>query len=151
MSEKNLKRLGRGVLLGLGIFMSIPVSQVFAQDIKVLRDDVRQYQLRIEKIKTGDTTRYNSEMSQISSWIDEALILIGKEEKEKVSSLVLKLGVYIDFVEASMLRDVEMGKAMEAEAKLKALKAEYGKLEAQVQQLTAEEDVLKSKADSMKK
>ncbi len=151
MSEKNLKRLGRGVLLGLGIFMSIPVSQVFAQDIKVLRDDVRQYQLRVEKIKTGDTARYNSEMSQISSWIDEALILIGKEEKEKVSSLVLKLGVYIDFVEASMLRDVEMGKAMEAEAKLKALKAEYGKLEAQVQQLTAEEDVLKSKADSMKK
>ena len=50
-----------------------------------------------------------------------------------------------------MLRDVEMGKAMEAETKLKALKAEYGKLEAQVQQLTAEEDVLKSKADSMKK
>ena len=151
MSEKNFKRIGRGVLLGLGIFMSIPASQVFAQDIKVLRDDVRQYQVRVEKIKTGDTSRYNTEMSQISSWIDEALILIGKEEKEKVSSLVLKLGVYIDFVEASMLRDVEMGKAMEAETKLKALKAEYGKLEAQVQQLTAEEDVLKSKADSMKK
>ena len=81
MSEKNFKRIGRGVLLGLGIFMSIPASQVFAQDIKVLRDDVRQYQVRVEKIKTGDTSRYNTEMSQISSWIDEALILIGKEEK----------------------------------------------------------------------
>ena len=151
MSEMCFKRLGWGVLLGLGIFMSIPASQVFAQDIRVLRDDIRQYQLRVEKIKTGDTVRYNNEMAQISSWIDEALILIGKEEAEKVSSLVLKLGVYIDFVEASMLRDVEMGKAMEAEAKLKALKAEYGKLEAQVQQLTAEEEVLKSKFDSMKK
>ena len=151
MSEKSIGRLGRGVLLGLGIFMSLPVAQSFAEDIRVLRDDVRQYQVRVDRIKTGDTTRYNNEMAQISSWIDEALILIGKEEADKVSSLVLKLGVYIDFVEASMLRDVEMGKAMEAEAKLKALKAEYGKLEAQVQQLTAEEDVLKSKFDSMKK
>lgn len=151
MSEKSIGRIGRGVLLGLGIFMSLPVAQGFAEDIRVLRDDVRQYQVRVDRIKTGDTTRYNNEMAQISSWIDEALILIGKEEADKVSSLVLKLGVYIDFVEASMLRDVEMGKAMEAEAKLKALKAEYGKLEAQVQQLTAEEDVLKSKFDNMKK
>ena len=151
MSEKSIGRIGRGVLLRLGIFMSLPVAQGFAEDIRVLRDDVRQYQVRVDRIKTGDTTRYNNEMAQISSWIDEALILIGKEEADKVSSLVLKLGVYIDFVEASMLRDVEMGKAMEAEAKLKALKAEYGKLEAQVQQLTAEEDVLKSKFDNMKK
>ena len=151
MSCKIFKQLGLSALLGLGIFASIPATQGFADDIRVLRDDVRQYQNRVEKIKTGDTTRYNNEMAQISSWIDEALILIGKEETEKVSSLVLKLGVYIDFVEASMLRDVEVGKAMEAEAKLKALKAEYGKLEAQVQQLTAEEEVLKNKFDTMKK
>ena len=39
---------------------------------------------------------------------------------------------------------------MEAESKLKALKAEYGKLEAQVQQLTAEEEILSKKLESGK-
>jgi peptidoglycan hydrolase CwlO-like protein len=90
-------------------------------------------------------------MSQLSSWIDESLILIGKDETDKVRTLSLKIGVYLDFVEASVARDKAMGDAMEAESKLKALKAEYGKLEAQVQQLTAEEEVLQAKLNSMQK
>ena len=90
-------------------------------------------------------------MSQIKSWIDESLILIGKDELDKVKGLSMKISVTLDFVEASVARDKAMGKAMEAETKLKALKAEYGKLDALIQQLEAEEDVLTKKLESMKK
>ena len=76
--------------------------------------------------------------------------MIGKDEGDKVKALSLKIGVYLDFVEASVARDKAMGKAMEAESKLKALKAGYGKLEAQVQQLTAEEEILSKKLESGK-
>ena len=117
-----------------------------AQDARSYRKDISDYQTQVERIKTdGDTSRYSSELAQVSSWIDEALILIGKDDAAKVKELVLKIGVYVDFVDASMKRDQAMTKALEAESKLKALKAEYGKLEAQVQQLTAEEEVLTGK------
>jgi len=129
-----------------GLLMAVSLSgAAFAQDAQAYRSDISQYQTRMEQIKGGDTARYNSEVDQIKSWIEEALILIGKDEKDKVKTLVLKIGVYVDFVEASMARDKAMGSAMEAESKLKALKAEFGTLEAQVQQLTAEEEILHGK------
>ncbi len=148
---KHLKLAGRSFLLGLALFISMPTVQALAQNIQTYRDEIRQYQNRVEQIKTGDSSRYNTEMSQIASWIDESLILIGKDEVDKVKSLVLKIGVYVDFVEASMARDVAMRGAIEAETQLKALKAEYGKLDAQVQQLTAEEAILQEKLNSLKK
>ena len=142
-----MKLSGRTLAAGI-LLASIPATQVFAQEINVYREEIKQYQNRMDKIKTGETTRYNSELSQISSWIDESLILIGKKEVDQVKALSLKIGVYVDFVEASMARDVAMGEAMEAESKLKALKAEYGKLEAQVQQLTAEKELLQSQLNN---
>ncbi|MBR4986280.1 MAG: hypothetical protein IKY83_11155 [Proteobacteria bacterium] len=151
MKKLNLSRSVRAMMAGLAIFMSIPAASAFGQDIQVYRDEIRQNQNRMERFKTMDTTRYSSEMSQISSWIDEALILIGKEETEKVKTLSLKIGVYVDFVDASLERDRVMGEAMESESKLKSLKAEFGKLDATVQQLTAEEEVLQNKLASMKK
>ena len=151
MKKLNLSRSVRAMMAGLAIFMSIPAASAFGQDIQVYRDEIRQNQNRMERFKTMDTTRYSSEMSQISSWIDEALILIGKEETEKVKTLSLKIGVYVDFVDASLERDCVMGEAMESESKLKSLKAEFGKLDATVQQLTAEEEVLQNKLASMKK
>ena len=117
-----MKLSGRTLAAGI-LLASIPATQVFAQEINVYREEIKQYQNRMDKIKTGETTRYNSELSQISSWIDESLILIGKKEVDQVKALSLKIGVYVDFVEASMARDVAMGEAMEAESKLKALKA----------------------------
>jgi hypothetical protein len=147
----NLKSIVRVPALGLALTLLIPASFASAQDIKVYRDEIRQYQIRVDQLKSQEHTRYNSEMSQLSSWIDESLILIGKDETDKVRTLSLKIGVYLDFVEASVARDKAMGEAMEAESKLKALKAEYGKLEAQVQQLTAEEEVLQAKLNSMQK
>ncbi len=135
-----------GYLMAAGLSLVLFSGVAHAQDARSYRNDISAYQLRVEKIKMdGDTSRYNSEMSQIASWIDEALILIGRDDAQKVKSLVLKIGVYVDFVEASMKRDVALGRAIEAESKLKALRAEYGKLEAQVQQLAAEEEVLQKK------
>ncbi len=151
MSNLSLNHFGRTFLLGIAIAFSAPTSLALAQDIKTSRDDIRQYQNRLDQIKTADTTRYSSDLSQISSWIDEALILIGKNENDKVKTLAMKIGVYIDYVEASLERDSKMKDAMEAEAELKALKAEYGKLDAMVQQLTAEEEVLQKKLADMTK
>lgn len=148
--QVHFKSFARALTLGMALSMTLPAGYAAAQDIKVYRDEIRQYQIRVDQLKTQTPTKYNSEMSQLSSWIDESLILIGKDEVEKVSTLALKIGVYVDFVEASVARDKAMNEAMEAESKLKALKAEYGKLEAQVQQLTAEEEVLQAKLDSMK-
>jgi len=138
-----------GLVLSACLGVSLFSGTAMAQDARSYRNDISAYQLRVDKLKMdGDTTRYNSELSQIASWIDEALILIGKDEASQVKELVMKIGVYVDFVDASMQRDVAMGKAMEAESRLKALKADYGKLEAQVQQLAAEEEVLNSKLGS---
>ncbi len=146
-----LKSTGRALMLGLAFTFALPAVQAAAQDIKVYRDEIRQYQIRVDQLKTQAPTQYNSEMAQLSSWIDESLILIGRDETEKVRDLALKIRVYVDFVEASTARDKATSKAVEAESKLKALKAEYGKLDAMVQQLTAEEEVLQAKLNSMKK
>lgn len=154
MANLKLRFAVRSILTGLAFAMILPATQAFSQDAKTLRDDIRQSQSRFEQLKiqyNSGTARYNSEMSQITSWIDEALILIGKDEIDKVKTLSLKIGVYIDFVDASLQRDVAMSNALEAESRLKSLKAEHGKLEAQVQQLEAEEQVLQSKLDSLKK
>ena len=151
MKKLNLDRSVRNLMAGLAIFMSIPMASAFGQDLQGYRDSIRQSQNRMERFSTMDTTRYSSEMTQIRSWIDEAMILIGKEETDKVKVLAMKIGVYVDFVDASLERDRVMGEAMEAESKLKSLKAEYGKLEAMVQQLTAEEEVLQGKLSGMKK
>ena len=141
-----------GYLMAAGLGLTLFSGVAMAQDARSYRNDISEYQVRVDKIKAdGDTTRYNSELSQIASWIDEALILIGRDDASKVKELVVKIGVYVDFVDASMKRDAAMTKAMEAESKLKALKAEYGKLEAQVQQLTAEEAILQEKLNSLKK
>ena len=145
-----LKGMVRALVAGGLLVAVLPFGQAMAQDAKTYRDSIKQYQIRADQLKSESTARYNSEMSQISSWIDESLILIGKDEGDKVKALSLKIGVYLDFVEASVARDKAMGKAMEAESKLKALKAEYGKLEAQVQQLTAEEEILSKKLESGK-
>ena len=146
-----LKSTCRALMLGLAFTFVLPAVQAAAQDIKVYRDEIRQYQIRVDQLKAQAPSQYNSEMSQLSSWIDESLILIGRDETEKVRDLALKIRVYVDFVEASTARDKATSKAVEAESKLKALKAEYGKLEAMVQQLTAEEEVLQAKLNSMKK
>lgn len=154
MAKFQLHFAARTLLLGLGFALALPTAQAFSQDAKTYRDQIRQEQNRFETIKItykDSTARYNSEMSQITSWIDEALILIGKDEIDKVKTLSMKIGVYIDFVDASLKRDVAMKGAMEAESRLKSLKAEHGKLEAQVQQLEAEEAVLQQKLDTIKK
>lgn len=137
--------------MGLLVCAALPATAAVAQSATSYRDTIKQYQLRIDQLKAESTTRYNGDMSQIKSWIDESLILIGKDELEKVGGLALKIGVTLDFVEASVARDKAMGKAMEAEAKLKSIKAEYGKLDALIQQLEAEEDVLTKKFESLKK
>ncbi|MBQ8036653.1 MAG: hypothetical protein IJ268_06635 [Proteobacteria bacterium] len=151
MKKLNLNRSVRAFMVGLAVFMSIPAASAFGQDIQKYRDDIRQNQNRVERLKTMDTTRYSSEMTEISNWIDEARILIDKDETDKVKTLSLKIGVYVDFVEVALERDRVMGEAMEAESRLKSLKADYGKLDAMVQQLTAEEEVLQGKLESMKK
>lgn len=148
---KSIKTVARSLVMGLLVCAALPATAAVAQSATSYRDTIKQYQLRIDQLKAESTTRYNGDMSQIKSWIDESLILIGKDELEKVGGLALKIGVTLDFVEASVARDKAMGKAMEAEAKLKSIKAEYGKLDALIQQLEAEEDVLTKKFESLKK
>lgn len=145
------KSVVKSVGLGILICGAIPSTLALAQSATSYRDSLKQYQIRVDQLATESTARYNGEMSQIKSWIDESLILIGKDELDKVKALSMKISVYIDFVESSVARDKAMNKAMEAETKLKALKAEYGKLDAMIQQLAAEEDVLTKKLETMKK
>ena len=147
---KHLKKLGMGLLLGTCLLMAGQTSAM-AQDINDYRESIRDYQTRMDKLKLTVTSRYNSEMESISEWIEQSLILIGKNELNKVNSLVVKTGVYLDYVEASVAKDAARGEAMTAETELKARKAEYGKLEAEVQQLEAEAELLTKQLDAMKK
>ncbi|MBQ9396181.1 MAG: hypothetical protein IJU23_11810 [Proteobacteria bacterium] len=151
MAKFNLRTTAGSLVLGVLLFAAVPTANAFAQDIQTCRAEIQQLQNRVSKLRAEDVSRYNNEMDQITSWIDEANILIGKDEAKKVKLLSVKIGVYIDFVAASIERDKAMRGATEAESKLKAIKAEYGKLEAQVQQLVAEEEVLQEKLASLKK
>lgn len=151
MANFNLRATAGSLFLGVLLSAACPAINAFAQDIQTCRSEIQHHQNRVDQLKIEDVSRYNSEMAQISSWIDEALILIGKDEAKKVKTLSIKIGVYIDFVNASLERDKAMGRAIEAEGKLKALKAEFGKLDAQIQQLAAEEEVLQNKLASLKK
>ena len=143
-----IKKFGMGLLLGAFLVVA-GQSLAFADDVSSYRESIHKYQDRMNELSSKDTGRYNSEMSSISEWIEQALIMIGKNELTQVKSLVVKAGVYLDYVEVSVKKDEAMGKAMTAESSLKALKAEYGKLEAEVQQLEAEEEVLTKKLESM--
>ncbi len=148
---KSMKSFAKSVAAGLILCAALPASAALAQSATSQRDAIKQYQIRVDQLSNESTARYSGDMSQIKSWIDESLILIGKDELGKVKSLSMKIAVTLDFVESSVARDRAMGKAMEAESKLKTLKAEYGKLDAQIQQLAAEEEVLTKKLESMKK
>lgn len=140
-----------GSLMALSMGLLLFSGVAFAQDARSYQKDVTEYKARVEKIKSdGDTSRYSSELKQIDSWIDESFMRIGEKDADKVKELVMKIGVYVDFVDASMKRDVAVGRAMEAESRLKTLKSDYGKLEAQVQQLAAEEEVVKTKLGAAK-
>jgi len=151
MAKFNLRAAAGSLFFGVLLTAAVPAVNAFAQDIQTCRAEIQQHQKRVEKLKVEDVSRYNNEMSKISSWIEEASVLIEKNEAKKVKTLSVKIGVYIDFVAASIERDKVMRNATEAESKLKAIKAEYGKLDAQIQQLVAEEEVLQEKLASLKK
>lgn len=149
MGEGIVKRSIPAIMGGL-LLAFLPTTQALGQGAGTYRSQIDQYQIRVDQTKRmGDTARYEAELSQIKSWIDESLILIGKDELSTVKEIVMKIGVYVDFVEASMARDKAMGEALEAESKLKSLKSEYGALEAQVQQMTAEKDLLQKQLDEL--
>ena len=81
-----LKGMVRALVTGGLLVAVLPFGQAMAQDAKTYRDSIKQYQIRADQLKSESTARYNSEMSQISSWIDESLILIGKDEGDKVKA-----------------------------------------------------------------
>jgi len=148
MAGITLGRFGRGLLFGSLFMFALPAVEVFAQDTSTFRDEIRRQQIRVDQLKLEESPRYNSEMAEISSWIDEALILIGKGDVAKVRMLVLKSGVYIDYVETNLAKDKAVAAVRDAESRLRALKAEHGKLEAMVQQLSAEADILQQQLDA---
>ncbi|MCL2326605.1 MAG: hypothetical protein FWC40_08955 [Proteobacteria bacterium] len=148
MAGISLGRLSRGLLFGSLFMFTLPAAAVFAQDTSTFRDEIRRQQIRVDELKREEIPRYNSEMAEISSWIDEALILIGRGNVPQVRMLVLKSGVYIDYVEANLARDRAVAGARDAESRLRALRADHGKLEAMVQQLSAESEILRQQLDT---
>lgn len=151
MNKRKMSRAGRVCVLGLLLSLCLPIASAFSQTAAVYRDEIRQQQKKVEQIALEDSPKYHSEMAQVASWIDEALILIDKKDLSKVKNIVLKAGTYIDYVEASLLRDKANTAAVDAETRLRSLKADHGKLEAVVQQLSAEEAMLKKELEGLKK
>ncbi len=143
-----IRKFGLVLLLGFGLSI-VGGTSAFADDIASYRESIHDYQARLSKLKTQDPLKYSSEMASVSEWIEQALILIGRNELQQVKSLVVKSGVYLEYIEVSIAKDAKLVEALNAETELKALKAEYGKLEAEVQQLEAEESLLTKKIESM--
>lgn len=125
------------------LVVSLP-TLASASDGTKERDAVRSYQHRADMLKQTDAKQYASELTSISNWIEEALVLIGKEEVEKVQTLNEKIAVHLDYVEAGLQRDVVVGNAEQSKKKLDELKATQGKLAAEIQQLKAREAKLQA-------
>ena len=84
---KSFKAVAKSLVMGLLICVAVPATAAVAQSASSYRDTIKQYQIRIDQLSSESTTRYNGDMSQIKSWIDESLILIGKDELNKVKGL----------------------------------------------------------------
>ena len=124
-------------------------SQAFAQDIPTVRDELSRYRAQVERMQTVDTSKYSAEMSQIRSWLSEGDAQVASEDADAARNTAMRIGVYLEYVDTAMARDIVEGDAVAEEEKLKALRAEYGKIEAEVQQLQAEQDVLDQKLKSL--
>ena len=76
---KSFKAVAKSLVMGLLICVAVPATAAVAQSASSYRDTIKQYQIRVDQLSSESTTRYNGDMSQIKSWIDESIILIGKD------------------------------------------------------------------------
>ena len=113
-----------------------------AQEGTKYREEIRTFQNKLDEVKKSETSKYTSEISQIDNWINEALVKIGQEDYSTTRSLNIKTAVYLDYVKAGIKRDKIKIKQKEVEDALAKLKTEKGTLEAEVQQLAAQEKKL---------
>lgn len=137
MLRKNIHKFGKMLMLLL-LLVGLP-TLASADDGAKHREEVRSYQNRADMLKQADAKQYATELTKVSGWIEEALVLIGKEEFGKVKVLNERIGLYLRYIEVGLERDATVAKAKHTKEKLDKLKAAQGKLSAEIQQLKARE------------
>jgi chromosome segregation ATPase len=147
--KKTWKKLFTGAVSAAALFAMMPAMQAFGQDLQTSRDEIRRYQSQVERMQTVDTSKYKAEMQQIEVWLRQAESQIAEKDAQGAHNTALRIGVYLEYVDTAMARDIVIGDAEKEEIKLRALRADYGKLEAEVQQLQAEQDKLNQKLESL--
>lgn len=145
----SLKWIVRTAIPAVAFVIGLGASQVFAQDTNTFREEIRHYQERIQTMKTLDTTAYQAEMEQVRVWLDEAEREIAEQDTAKLKNTTMRIGVYLEYVETASRRDKVLSEVTAEEEKLKALRAEYGRLDAEIAQLEAEQESLSKKLESL--
>src|SRR5690606_33572044 len=91
----------------------------------------------VELRKDAHAGSMETELSQSSGWLDEALVQLGKEEFGAVKALVRRAEVQIDYVEAALkLKNAKS----ESESTQSDLKDAQGRLTALQDEIKAMED-----------
>ncbi|MDX9720629.1 MAG: hypothetical protein RBU37_07770 [Myxococcota bacterium] len=142
-----MRRIGWGALLALVTAFVMP-GQLLAEDGVRYREEIKSYSQRAIELtnhKQGD--QLSTEMAQVKTWLDEALVQLGKENFDNVKILVQRARVQVEWGEvfialldkraAANAREAELLEARQALSVAKAELQELENFEAQLQQTIA--------------
>jgi hypothetical protein len=123
-------------------------GQLLAEDGVRYREEIKSYSQRAIELtnhKQGD--QLSTEMAQVKTWLDEALVQLGKENFDNVKILVQRARVQVEWGEvfialldkraAANAREAELLEARQALSVAKAELQELENFEAQLQQTIA--------------
>lgn len=146
-----MKRLRFSLILGSVCLFSLPCLNAFAQDSSALKSELVALKASYDIVRSDAGDRYASDLKEVSNWLDESPVRIEKGEYKTAQLINTKASVYLDYVAANLQKDVAVAEADAAENKLREIKAEHGRLEAEVQQLQAEETLLQEELNKITK
>lgn len=137
-----MKRFSSFLFFVMVLLFALPCLNAFAQDSSSVKSELASLKARYDNVKIDAGDRYVSEMKEVANWLAESPVRIENGDYAQAQLINTKAAVYLDYVAANLLKDVAVNEADEAEKNLRDIKAEHGKLDAEVQQLQAEEALL---------
>lgn len=135
----------KGFLLVLGALLALLVmpSMASADDAQGYREQISQHNQRIVKLRAAESaTKMAADLNQTQSWLDEALVQVGKEEYNAVKALLRRAEVQLDYIEMEL-------ELSQLKAKADAKEAEFMEVQTRAGQLSNEIETLKTKETSL--
>ncbi|PIW01883.1 MAG: hypothetical protein CO108_09425 [Deltaproteobacteria bacterium CG_4_9_14_3_um_filter_63_12] len=137
----------KGFLLILGAFLTLLVlpSLAAADEAQGYREQISQYNQKVVKLRASENAaQMTADLNQTQSWLDEALVQVGKEEYNAVKALLRRAEVQLDYIEMELELSQMKAKADAKEAEFMEVQTRAGQLSNELDELTAKEALLQN-------